>query len=89
MCQINLICFIAAHGYIKCNTKILENIENIINGETCAINLIDNCVLVEINIKIIMQLLKFRIFFPWIPLISYIVKIVGVGGASNEHKWVP
>ena len=35
---------------IKCNTKILENIKNIINGEAGASNLIDNCVLVEINI---------------------------------------
>ena len=47
MCQINLIYFIVAHGYIKCNTRIPENIENIVNSEAGAINLIDNCVLVE------------------------------------------
>ena len=39
--------------------------------------------------EIIMQHVKFRVSFSWSSLVSYISKIVGVGGASNEHKWVP
>ena len=48
--QINSICFIVAHRYIKWKTRILENIENIVNTEAGAINLINDCVLVEIVI---------------------------------------